>query len=210
MKTKDKEIDINQWLPMVKRHAWWVLLLIIGLSGLFSVNNLLLDIRSAENDVKKRQLGENLLKLFNYLPNHGQDSVRVENIFFRKNVIKDYYSILPTLYVNRHKQDEIKELYPFLNLIPIVKIDSIKDFDNDNVAVLYYKYFDYTALAGADTLRLFPKLYKCIDGSNVLKFRNFQIFSYFCETGLPYKSQILQYQYRKIKNNFYCEKYIFQ
>jgi hypothetical protein len=207
MKTKYKEIDLRSWSVVLKRHAWWLLSLIIGISSLLTANNLLSDIRSAEGDVKKRQLGENLLKLFNYLPN--QDSIKVEDVFFQKNVIEEYYSILPTLDANSQKREEIKELYPFLNLIQITLIDSIKDFNN-NRAIFYYKHFDYTALAAADTLVLFPKFYKCIDGSNVLKFRNFQIFSFFCETGLPYKNQTLQYQYKKIEDKFYCEKYIFQ
>jgi hypothetical protein len=207
MKTKYEKIDVKQWPTVIKRHAWWILLLVIGIGGFISVNNRLSDIRLAGDDIKKRQLGENLLKLFNYLPNKGRDSVKAEDVFYQKRVIKDYYSISPTLYENQRKQNEIKELYPFLDIIQITKIDSIKDFDN--VAVVYYKHFDYTALAGADTLRLFPKLYRCIDGSNILQFRNFQIFSHFCETGLPYINQTLQYQYRKIKDNFYCEKYIF-
>jgi hypothetical protein len=208
MKTKYKEIDLKLWSAVLKRHAWWVLLLVIGVGGFISIDDRLSEIRSAEDDVKKRQLGENLLKLFNYLPNQGEDSVKAEDVFCQKGVIKDYYLIQPTLNDNLQKRNEIVELYPFLGIIQLTQIDSIKDFDNDRV-VLYYKHFDYTALAGADTLRLFPKLYKCIDGSNILQFRNFQIFSYFCDIGLPYRNQMLQYQYRKIKDKFYCEKYLF-
>ncbi|MDR1602256.1 MAG: hypothetical protein LBS42_07505 [Tannerella sp.] len=211
MKTKYKEIDLKLWSAKLKQHAWWLLTLVIGISSLMTANNLLSGIRSAEDDIKKRRLGENLLKLFSYLPNQGEDSVKVEDIFFRKAMIEEHHStILPTLNTNRRRQLEIRELYPFLNLIQKTVIDSIKDFDSDRRVVFYYKHFDYTALAAADTLVLFPKFYKCIDKSNVLRFRNFQIFSYFCEAGLPYKNQILQYQYRKIKDKFYCEKYIFQ
>jgi hypothetical protein len=208
MKTNYKEIDIKQWPLGVKRHAWWILLLIVGISGYVSINNLLSDIRSAEDDIKKRQLGENLLRLFNYLPNQGQDSTRAEDVFLHRYMIEEYHSIIPTLHANKRKQEEIKEIYPFLRLIQITQIDSIQDFGNK--AIFYYKHFDYTALAATDTLVLFPKLHKCIDGSNILQFRNFQIFSHFCETGsLPYKNQILQFQYKKHKNKFCCEKYIF-
>jgi hypothetical protein len=210
MKTKYKEIDLRSWSAVLKRHAWWLLALIIGISSLLTANNLLSDIHSVEDDIKKRELGEKLLKLFNYLPNQGRDSVRAEHVFLLKRTIKEFYSIQPTLYANKHKQEEIQDIYPFLRLIPIIVIDSIRDDINNRKAMFYYKYFDYTSLATVDTLQLFPKLYKCIDGSNILKFRNFQIFSLFCETGLPYKNQTLQYQYRKAKNRFYCEKYIFQ
>ncbi|MDR0603934.1 MAG: hypothetical protein LBG80_06500 [Bacteroidales bacterium] len=207
---KYKKVDLKVWSTTLKRHAWWMLLLIIGLSGLISVNNLLSDIRSAEDDVKKRVLGENLLKLFNYLPNN--DSIGAGDIFLLGEALVAYEDyLLPILAKNKQQQEEIKDLYPFLQIIPVTVIDSLQDFNDAEEAVLYFRHFDYTTLSMADSLSLYPKFYKCIDESNILQFRNFQIFSHFCNVGeLPYTRRVLNYQYKKIDSKFLCNKYLFR
>jgi hypothetical protein len=212
-KTQYTEINKEKYFSILKRHGWWLLLLIIGISSLTTANNLLSGLRSAEDDVKKRQLGENLLKLFNYFPNTGQDSISFEDVFFANSETLMTYlqQIKPAMDINREQQERIRSLYPFLKLVPMTIIDSLRDFKNEREAVLYYRHFDYTALATADSLTLFPTFYKCIDKSNILQFKNFQVFSYFCESGeLPYKRQRLHYQYRSMDGIFYCDKYLIQ
>ncbi|MDR1544672.1 MAG: hypothetical protein LBS50_09785 [Prevotellaceae bacterium] len=213
MKTKKyTEIDIEKKIsPVLKRHAWWLSVLIIAIIGYATINSVTSGMRNVEDDINKRELGGNLLRLFNYLPN--EDSVSAEDVFLSnaEALVTFNQTMLPMLLANKQQQVGIKELYPFLKIIPITIIDSLQDFTDENEAMLYYRYFDYTTLSKADSLTMFPKFHKCIDENNILQFRNFQIFSYFCDTGeLPYKKQVLNYRYRKINGKFLCEKYLFR
>jgi hypothetical protein len=209
MKTKYTEINIEKKFSQVlKKHIWWLSIIAISIIGYVTINNAMSGIRSSQEDVKKRQLGENLLRLFNYLPN--ADSISTAEVFLPGDAMTTFEEMLPMLDTNRRQLDEIKKLYPFLTLIPVTIIDSLQDFTHAEEAALYYRHFDYTALSMTDSLTLFPDFYKCINKNNILEFKNFQIFSYFCSIKeLPYKRQVLNYRYKKVDNNkFLCEKFL--